>query len=161
MLRSAIVSVFLVSSSHHLYSLVLIMLSQDDKGKEGQFEASFLIPASTFIAPIKITTANFLNIIQNNKLYTASQELELGRVEMKEVLRVVVCRVLSVEFVEAQFLSATYYGQMVNDMTHVTVLVKAKKPDDRTVLVEIKTAKLSTSQILVQELAAAIKSAQT
>ena len=125
---------------------------RDGKGKDGE-SIDIDIPMSTFILPKKVTTTEMANLLaMSNKPPTslAQSNISLKKLRVSEVIRTIP-GLLNVSLVEAVNFTATYFGTLATNQTSVAVLVKARKGDDSSVSIEIKTTSSKVSDELLEE----------
>jgi len=86
-----------------------------------------------------------------NCICSSSRAITLSRHAVPDALKLV-SSILNVQLIEAVAFTAMYYGQLTSDNSHICALVKAKKGDNTSLALEIKTPSQSLSDALLEEL---------
>jgi len=130
---------------------------KNDKGKGKSKKLGIVIPVSLFVVSKKISSDQMQVILaEAEDLALSSQKIHLNKSSVAEALRMV-SGVVNVALVEAVSFTATYYGQVCLDNSHVAIMVKAKRDDDTSIWVDIKGANQAWTDGLMKELIASLK----
>jgi len=131
---------------------------RDGKGKEDE-SCDLSLPLSTFVQARKLSPLELASALSSaspapSKLASAS--LTLKKLKVSDALRIV-SPTINVALVEAANFAATYYGTLRPDGSPVAVLVKAKKGDDSSLTIEIKSTSTRVSEALMEEVKQVLK----
>jgi len=143
------------------YTLSARVSYTTDKGRGGKDDESCAIelPLSTFIQPKKLSATEMASAMLNASKppkSLASTTLNLKKNKVNEAIRAIT-PALNVALVEAVAFTATYFGIMAANQTYVAVLVKARKGDDSSLSVEVKTTSSKYSEELLDEIKRKLK----